>query len=366
MTLVRRIRDVGLRRHLSPSTITCYQHWTISFLRFCRVAGRWRHPRDLGAADVEAFLTHLARDRRVSASTQNQATCAIVFLYRQVMAGELAADHLGRFNAERSTRPARVPTVLSAVEVARLLDAMPPGLARRLMAQVLYGTGLRLMECCRLRVRDVDFDRGQIVVRGGKGDRDRVVMLPGCCRGALGERVRRVRHGHARDVARGGGYALVPDAVAHKCPSAARDWRWQFVFPSAILRRDGRGRGVRWHTDGTALAIGAAARRAGLSKRVTAHTLRHSFATHLLEAGYDVRQVQTLLGHASLRTTMIYTHVMVRPAIAVRSPLDRLEISMPFDSRQALQVSLSSPVGTSSGTYPGRHRRKSGHGKWLR
>jgi integrase len=166
----------------------------------------------------------------------------------------------------------------------------------------------------------------QIVVRGGKGDKDRIVMLPACCRSRLAEQVRRVRHRHERDVARGGGYVPVPDSVGNKCPYAGRDWRWQFVFPSSVLRRDQRGRGVRLHTDGSALerAIALAARRAGLSKRVTAHTLRQSFATHLLEAGYDVRQVQTLLGHASLKTTMIYTHVMNKPAIAVQSPLDRL------------------------------------------
>ncbi len=275
---------------------------------------------------MQAYLTHLARDRRVSASTQNLATCAIVFLYRQVLADELPAGHLGRFEAERSTRPGRVPTVLSAAEVGRLLDAMEPGSVRRLMVQVLYGTGLRLAECCTLRVRDLDFDRVQVVVRAGKGDKDRLVMLPACCREALAGQVRRVRHRHERDAARGGGYVPLPDAVSHKCPYAARDWRWQFMFPSAVMGRDSAGRGVRWHADGSALerAIGQAARRAGLSKRVTAHTFRHSFATHLLEAGYDVRQVQTLLGHASLKTTMIYTHVMNPPALSVTSPLDRL------------------------------------------
>jgi integron integrase len=326
MSLVRRVRDAGLRRHLAASTIARYQSWIVTYLQFCRDGRRWRHPRELGAADVGAFLTHLARDQRVSASTQNQAMCAIVFLYRQVLAEELGPGHLGRFEAERSTRPARVPTVLSAAEVGRMLDAMEPGSLRRLMVQVLYGTGMRLMECCRLRVRDLDFDRGQIVVRGGKGDKDRIVMLPGSCGGALAEQVRRARHRHERDVSHGGGYVPVPDPVAHKCPYAERDWRWQFVFPSAIMRRDEHDRGVRWHADASTLerAIAAAARRAGLSKRVTAHTFRHSFATHLLEAGYDVRQVQTLLGHASLKTTMIYMHVMQRPASAVTSPLDRL------------------------------------------
>jgi integron integrase len=327
MGLIDRVRDTALRRRLAPSTVSRYQSWIADFLRFCRDNhGGWRHPRDLAAPEVQAYLTHLARDRRVSASTQNQAMCAIVFLYRQVLADELPAGHLGRFEAERSTRPARVPTVLSAAEVARVLDAMEPGSLRRLMVRVLYGTGMRLNECCTLRVRDVDFDRGQILICGGKGDKDRLVMLPACCRAGLAGQVRRVRHRHGQDVAGGGGYAPVPDAVANKCSYAARDWWWQFVFPSAVMRRDAAGRGVRWHADGSALerAIGRAARGAGVSKRVTAHAFRHSFATHLLEAGYDIRQVRTLLGHASLKTTMIYTHVMNRPATAVTSPLDRL------------------------------------------
>ena len=329
MKVLDRVRDVGARRRLAKSTIACYRSWIAEFLRFCRDGGSWRQPRELDPADVERFLTHLARDRRVSASTQNQAICAIVFLYKQVVVDELGHDHLGRFEAERARRRNRIPTVLSPAEVQRVLDALPPGSMRWLMVGLLYGAGLRLTECCTLRVRDLDFDRRQIIVRGGKGDKDRIVMLPASSVAALAEQVRRVRHQHACDVRRGGGFVPVPDPLAHKCPYAQQDWRWQFVFPSVVLRRDMHGRGSRWHADPSRLdrAIRDAARRAGLSKRVTAHAFRHSFATHLLEQGWDVRQVQTLLGHASLATTMIYTHVTNRPAIAVSSPLDRLVVA---------------------------------------
>ena len=328
MKLLDRVRDVGLRRHLAASTIACYRSWIGEFLRFSRRDGTWRAPAELLAADVERYLTHLARDRRVSASTQNQATCAIVFLYKHVLGDELGPEHLGRFEAERARRPVRVPTVLSGAEVQRILNALPDGSMRRLMVELLYGAGLRLKECCTLRVRDVDFDRGQIVVRGGKGDKDRLVMLPSRCVAALAEQVRRVRHQHDLDVRRRGGHVPLPDPLLHKTPYARVDWRWQYVFPSRILRRDDQGRGFRWHTDPGRLdwAIRRATHRAQVSKRVTAHTFRHSFATHLLEQGWDVRQVQSLLGHRSLETTMIYTHVMNKPAIAVTSPLDRLEI----------------------------------------
>jgi integron integrase len=328
MKLLQRMRDVGLRRRLSDSTIDCYQSWVRQFLYFCRDGDEWRRPHELGAREVESFLTHLAARKRVSASTQNQALCAIVFLYKHVLAGEVPEEHLGRFEAERARRPSRVPTVLSTDEVARILHAIDPGSMRRLMVELLYGAGLRLMECCTLRIRDIDFDRRQIIVRGGKGDRDRIVMLPTHCIGALAAQARRVHEIHRRDSARRGGYVPLPPTLAHKVPYSARDDRWQFVFPSVILRRDREGRGCRWHTDASALdrEIRDAARRAGISKRVTAHTFRHSFATHLLEQGWDIRQVQSLLGHAHLETTMIYTHVMNKPAIAVTSPLDRLAV----------------------------------------
>jgi integron integrase len=280
----------------------------------------------LFAADVEAFLTHLARDRRLSASSQNQAICAIVFLYKQVLGEELGEDHLGRFEAERSKRPVRVPTVLSVDEVRSIVEALSPRSMHRLMIELLYGTGMRVSECCMLRRRDLGFDRSQIIVRGGKGDKDRIVMLPRALRGRLAEQCRRVRAQHDHDLAHGGGFAPVHDSLVHKAPYAQADWRWQFVFPSVTLRRDEEGRGFRWFAHPAVLdrMIRVAARRAGVAKRVSAHTFRHSFATHLLETGYDVRQVQSLLGHVSLETTMIYTHVMNKPAIAVTSPIDRL------------------------------------------
>ncbi|HEX8340898.1 MAG TPA: integron integrase [Tepidisphaeraceae bacterium] len=326
MSVLQRLSEMGMRRRLSPLTIECYQSWVGQFLRFCRVDGRWRHPRELRGGDVGAFLTHLARDRRAAAATQNQAMCAIVFLYKQVLGEELGPDHLGQIAGERSTRPVRVPTVLSVHEVGRIVAALAPGSVRRAMVELLYGAGLRITECCTLRLRDLDFDRQQLIVRGGKGDKDRIVMLPAALRGRLVEQARHVRHQHDRDSARGGGFAPVPNAVANKIDYAERDWRWQYLFPSRLLRRDDAGRGYRWHADPSALdrAIRAAVRRSGVAKRVSAHTFRHSFATHLLEAGYDVRQVQTLLGHAKLETTMIYTHVMNKPATAVTSPLDRL------------------------------------------
>jgi site-specific recombinase XerD len=223
MTVLDRVRDVGLRRHLARATIECYQAWVGEFLRFSRAEGKWRHPRELFAADVEAFLTHLAKNRRVSASTQNQAVCAIVFLYKQVLAEQLGTDHLGRFEAERCYRPQRVPTVLSVNEAQQIIEAIAPRSMHRLMVELLYGAGLRVMECCTLRLRDLDFDRGQIIVRGGKGDKDRIVMMPQSLRARLVEQCRRVRTLHERDLSRGGGNVELPDPLRNKAPYAECD-----------------------------------------------------------------------------------------------------------------------------------------------
>jgi integron integrase len=344
MKILDRVDQVGRRMHLSRSTVGCYQRWIKEFLLYSRRGEQWREPRELAAVDVEQFLTHLAVDRRVAASTQNQACNAIVFLYRQVLADELPEDHLGRFVAQRAKRPIHVPTVLSENEVRRLIAVMP-GMdeksgVRTLMVELLYGTGMRLMEAMTLRLRDLDFDRAQILVRDAKGAKDRIVMMPTSLRGRLTEQARRVRNLHGRDLQKGAGYAPVPDVLLNKVPYAADDWRWQYLFPSAVIRRT---KVARTRADGTVdlsergerhhaapgvldLFIRRAVRDSGVSKRVTAHTFRHSFATHLLEAGYDVRQVQVLLGHAKLETTMIYTHVMNRPGVSVNSPLDRLRV----------------------------------------
>ena len=338
MKLLEQLDAVARRRGLAVRTIDVYLFWVRQFLTFCAAGhGGRKHPVDLGTADVENFLNDLVVRRRLSGSSQNQALCALVFLYTQVLEDVIAPDHLGKFLLQRSRRPKRVPTVLSCEEVRRVIEAVPPDHICRLMIELLYGTGMRVGEVCTLRVRDVDLGRRQIIVRAGKGDKDRVVMLPASLHLRLSEQVRAVEQRWRGDVKRGGGYTPVPDALMHKRPRAGHELPWQFVFPSGVLRRDGSGRGTRWHTHPASLdkAVYRAARLAGIKKRVTCHTFRHSFATHLLEAGYDVRQVQQLLGHEALKTTMIYTHVMNRPAIAVTSPLDRLAV--PHEGRAGVR-----------------------------
>ena len=327
MKLLHHFVVVAQRRRLSEHTIDAYLSWLRQFMTFCAARrGGWKHPAELGTADVEAFLNDLVLRRRLSASSQNQALCALAFLYRHVLDGVIPKEHLGKFLLERSRRVARVPTVLSVQEVRVLLAAIPPGRIYRLMAELLYGTGMRVSEVCTLRVRDIDLGRAQIIVRAAKGDKDRVVMLPQSLHERLSQQIEFVERRWRSDVARGGGYAPVPDALEHKRPRAGKEFAFQFLFPSAVMRRDEAGYGKRWHADSSALdrMVYDAAKRAGIAKRVTCHTFRHSFATHVLEAGYDIRQVQSLLGHASLKTTMIYTHIMEKPAIAVCSPLDRL------------------------------------------
>ncbi|MHC4208425.1 MAG: integron integrase [Planctomycetota bacterium] len=318
MKLLDEVQRTIRVRHYSRDTEKTYLHWIERFVRFHAGDGTWRHPQDLGAADVEAFLTDLAVRHKVAASTQNQALNAIIFLYRHVLAQEL-----GNIDAVRAKRPRRMPVVLSRAEVVALFEQMHG--PSRLMAQLMYGSGLRVSECCRLRVKDVDLDRMQITVRQGKGDKDRIVMLPQAIRSALAEHLAWRTKLHERDLQRGSGWVELPGAFARKEPRAATSLAWQFLFPSRrVCRRSGDGQYTRYHTHPSAIqrAVKEAAAAAGIAKRVTCHTLRHSFATHLLEAGYDVRTVQKLLGHRKLETTMIYTHVMETGPAGVCSPLD--------------------------------------------
>lgn len=316
--LLEAVRDKLRANHYSIRTETAYLGWIRRFIR----ANRMRHPREMGGAEVEAFLTHLAVHGKVAASTQNQALSALLFLYRQV----LRVDLPWMENVVRAKRSRHLPTVLSAGEVRGLLELMP---ARpRLLASLLYGTGMRLMEGLRLRVKDVDFERREIIVRDGKGGKDRRTMLPGSLEAGLREALAHALALHAADLADGHGRVWLPHALARKYPHAAAEPAWQYLFPADALSRDPRdprdGVQRRHHVGDEALSrhLRQAALRLRIGKPVSAHTLRHSFATHLLESGYDIRTVQALLGHKDLATTQIYTHVLGRGAGAVRSPLD--------------------------------------------
>jgi integron integrase len=301
--------------HYSRRTEETYLGWVRRFIRF----HGGRHPRELREPAVVAFLENLAVAGKVAAATQNQALNALVFLYGSVLEQKLGS--LGAF--ARAQRPERLPVVLSQGEVRLLLGQLEGSM--RLIAELLYGGGLRLLECLRLRVKDVDFARGQVVVRGGKGDKDRVTMLPVVVAERLQEHLLEVRRVHAAELAAGRGDVWLPEALAVKFPKAAWDWPWQWVFPAKQLSRDPESGLVRRHhvhENAVQKAMQAAVVRAGLMKRATCHTLRHSFATHLLENGYDIRTVQDLLGHKDVSTTQIYTHVMQKPGLGVRSPLD--------------------------------------------
>jgi integron integrase len=315
--LLDRLRDAIRRRHYSRRTEEAYIHWTKRFVYF---SGK-RHPSDLGETEVTAFLNHLASERNVAASTQNQALSALLFLYKEALGQEL--DWLD--GLVRAKRPQRMPVVLTREEVERLLAALD-GTAW-LMAGLLYGTGMRLMECLRLRVKDVDFGYRQVLVRDGKGEKDRVTMLPERLLQPLPNHLERVRQLHQLDLREGFGEVHLPHALARKYPRAGYEWGWQYVFPSRNRSMDPEDGVIRrHHLDESVLqrAVKDAARVAAISKPVHCHTLRHSFATHLLEAGYDIRTVQELLGHKDVSTTMIYTHVLNKGGRGVQSPLDRM------------------------------------------
>ena len=313
--------EVARFRHLSYRTESAYWDWVVRFLKFHRErAGAWQHPRDLGSRGVTPFLTWLATERNVSVSTQNQALNALLFLYRAVLALPMVAGDFLRVR-----RPPAIPTVLTREEVRELLNELTG--TYLLMARLLYGTGLRLLELLRLRVKDVDFARGQIVVRAGKGAKDRITMLPESLREPLQKHLAEVRKRHQWDLEEGFGSVSMPLGFARKYPNAEREWGWQWVFPSANRSKVFEtGLIGRHHASETSLqrVVKEALRRTSISKPVSCHTLRHSFATHLLESGTDIRSVQNLLGHRNVTTTQIYTHVMQKPGIGVRSPVDSI------------------------------------------
>ena len=313
--LMDQVRDVLRLKHYSLRTERSYCDWIERFIRFHQL----RHPKEMGEAEVSSFLTQLARDGQVAAATQNQALSALLFLYKHVLKQEIGWLD----NVERVKRPARVPVVLTRDEVHKVfahLHGMP-----RLMAGLLYGSGLRLMECVRLRVKDIDFGYARITVREGKGGKDRVTMLPVNLAPVLQRHLQKVKVQHEQDIDDGFGHVHLPDALTRKFPGAAREWGWQYVFPSSRISLDPRtAMRRRHHVDENVLqlALKKAVRASGINKPASCHTLRHSFATHLLENGYDIRTVQELLGHKDLSTTMIYTHVLNKPGIGVKSPLD--------------------------------------------
>ena len=313
--LLEQLRDVIRRRNYSYRTEEAYVQWVRRFIYFSAK----RHPLELGATEVTAFLNHLARERDVAAATQNQALSALLFLYKEVLQQPLPwLEQL-----ERAKRPARLPTVLSRTQVSHLLAAMRG--TKWLMASLLYGAGLRLTECLKLRVKDLDFEYRQILVRDGKGAKDRVTMLPGSIIEPLKRQLAVAKGLHDADLLAGHGDVELPDALARKYPRATCEWAWKFVFPSHKLSTDPRSGVMRRHhvyENYLTRGVKDAARAAGINKPVSCHTLRHSFATHLLEAGYDIRTVQELLGHADVSTTMIYTHVLNKGGHGVESPLD--------------------------------------------
>jgi integron integrase len=355
LKFMEQCREAMRFHRLALRTEEAYLRWIKRFLVFCRDhphltpalsppsegaerEKHWRRPEEMGEPEVEAFLTHLAAERNVSASTQNQALGALLFMYQKVVGRNL--EFMAGF--ERAQRRQRVPVVLSKAEVARVLAAVPE--KYRLFCRLLYGTGMRLMEGLRLRIKDIDFERGQIVVHEGKGEKDRVTMLPDRLEAELQTHLQRVKLLHEQDLAAGLGAVWLPGALRVKYPNAEREWIWQWVFPAAGLSGDPRedsgglpettsGSPVppkrilrRHHLHETSVqrVMKAAVAMARIDKRASCHTLRHSFATHLLEAGYDIRTVQELLGHKDVTTTQIYTHVMQKPGLGVKSPLDNL------------------------------------------
>ena len=315
--LFDKVREALRLARYSRRTEEAYVAWIRRLIRF----HPGRHPRDLGAPELTAFLTHLAVERHVSASTQNQALAAILFLYRRVL--QLELPFLEDFT--RATRPPRSPVVLERDEVRALLAEMR-GIPQ-LVAKLMYGSGARLTEALQVRVKDLDLERSTLTIRGGKGGRDRVTVIPQALRDELRAHLETVRRQHDWDLRHGGGWVELPDALDRKLPNAGREWPWQWVFPATrtyVERETGQVRRHYLHESVIQREVKRAAARAQIPKRVTTHTLRHSFATHLLESGADIRTVQELLGHQDVSTTQIYTHVLKRGPGGVISPMDRL------------------------------------------
>lgn len=315
--LLDQVRMSLQSRHYSERTADAYVHWIRRYILF---HGK-KHPKNMAESEINGFLTHLAVEAKLSASTQSQALSALLYLYRHVLNREI--DELGKIVRARRSR--RLPVVLTQEETRQVLDHLSG--VKQLIAALLYGSGLRLIECLRMRVQDLDFGRHEIIVRDGKGQEDRVTMLPTSLVQALQAHLKGVRAIHQRDRLDGWGRVKLPHAIERKYVNAATDWRWQWVFPQVNRWRDRQtGRQGRHHMDPSLVqkAVTQAVRRTGLTKRATCHTFRHSFATHLLVSGYDIRTVQELLGHKDVRTTMIYTHVLNRGGKGVRSPIDDL------------------------------------------
>ena len=311
------VREASRVRHYSRRTERAYLAWIRRFIFF---HGK-RHPAEMGAREITKFLSALAVEGNVAASTQNQALSALLFLYRDVLEQDLPWLD----DVVRAKRPARLPVVLTREEVRSLLSQMRG--VPRLMALLLYGAGLRLLECARLRVKDVDFARNQLVVRGGKGDKDRVTMLPAVVKTELARHIEAMKHQHEKDLQCGAGWVELPSALARKYPNAGREWPWQWVFPATriyVERATGQHRRHHLHESVLQRAVREALLRTAIPKRASCHTFRHSFATHLLEDGHDIRTVQELLGHRDVSTTMIYTHVLNRGPAGVQSPADRM------------------------------------------
>ncbi len=312
--LLDQVRLVMRRNHYAIRTEETYVQWIVRFIHFHKM----QHPQKMDNTHIEAFLNHLAL-QNVAASTQNQAFSAILFLYKHVLPQDLS----DQVKAVRAKKPQRLPTVLTRTEVWQVIDKLSS--AHKLIAILLYGSGLRLLECLRLRVKDIDFSQQHIVVRSGKGNKDRLTMLPNRVKTVLAKHLKGVQSLHQKDLDLGYGAVYLPNALDRKYPNANREWIWQYVFPSYKLSVDSRtGKVRRHHVDesGFRKAVKRSAQQAGIKKRVSPHTFRHSFATHLLEDGYDIRTIQELLGHDDVSTTMIYTHVLNRGGLAVHSPAD--------------------------------------------